>query len=194
MNPMAMAGMNPQMAQQMQLQQMQQMQQMQMQQMQPPRSQGSQSPAPGNGSQSARETGQKMQQQAQSSQSGQNGNYGSNSAIPTGPSSQEQLVFEQQKYEQQSRRAVHDHFPPGGGANSWEGMYDDVPQPGIGSGGRGGSFGGYRGGSHRGHGPKGPQASAPANAPTGPKNAGVPGANYRGGGRGGRANYHPYRR
>ena len=34
----------------------------------------------------------------------------------------------------------------------------------------------------------------PANAPTGPKNAGQPGANYRGGGRGGRRGYHPYAR
>ncbi|KKA26962.1 hypothetical protein TD95_004059 [Thielaviopsis punctulata] len=34
----------------------------------------------------------------------------------------------------------------------------------------------------------------PANAPTGPKNAGRPGANYRGGGRGGNRGFHPYSR
>ena len=39
-----------------------------------------------------------------------------------------------------------------------------------------------------------PQSSAPANAPTGPKNAGKPGANYRGGGRGGHRGFHPYSR
>lgn len=65
----------------------------------------------------------------------------------------------------------------GGNATSWEGMYDD-PQPNQ----------GYRQGSADG------QNAPPANAPTGPKNAGRPGANYRGGGRGGNRGYHPYSR
>ena len=39
-----------------------------------------------------------------------------------------------------------------------------------------------------------PQSAAPANAPTGPRNAGKPGANYRGGGRGGHRGFHPYSR
>lgn len=56
-----------------------------------------------------------------------------------------------------------------GGQQSYEGMYDDIPQ---GSG----------------------QNAPPANAPTGPKNAGKPGANYRGGGRGGSRGFHPYAR
>lgn len=56
-----------------------------------------------------------------------------------------------------------------GGQQSYEGMYDDVPQGGG-------------------------QNAPPANAPTGPKNAGKPGANYRGGGRGGNRGFHPYAR
>ncbi|KAM5359522.1 hypothetical protein ACJZ2D_014417 [Fusarium nematophilum] len=80
----------------------------------------------------------------------------------------------------------------GGAPTSWEGMYDDVPQPNPnqGSGGfqRGGSVGGSVGGGQD------PQHAPPANAPTGPKNAGKPGANYRGGGRGGNRGYHPYSR
>ncbi|KAL6866027.1 hypothetical protein ACO1O0_002127 [Amphichorda felina] len=57
----------------------------------------------------------------------------------------------------------------GAGQNSYEGMYDDQPQ--------------REGGN-----------APPANAPTGPKNAGKPGANYRGGGRGGNRGFHPYAR
>lgn len=115
-------------------------------------------------------------------------------------SPQDQLAFEQQKYEQQQARR-QGSFPQGprgqgfqnqGGPQSWEGMYDDVPQP---DGGRG-SAGPVR--QHTPKPPKGPsggtpQASAaPANAPTGPKNAGRPGANFRGGRGGGR--FHPYGR
>ncbi|KAK8925467.1 putative RNA-binding protein [Metarhizium anisopliae] len=72
----------------------------------------------------------------------------------------------------------------GGGPTSWEGMYDDVPQP---------DAGGYRRGGH-GSSDGGHGGAAPLNAPTGPKNAGRPGANYRGGGRGGSRGYHPYAR
>jgi len=110
-------------------------------------------------------------------------------------SAQEQLAFEQQKYEHQARRGGG--FPPGprgqgfqGGPQSWEGMYDDVPQP---DGGRGSA------GPVRGHTPKPPKgpgggtpqpSAAPANAPTGPKNPGKPGPSFRGG----RGRYHPYGR
>ncbi|KAH6840780.1 hypothetical protein B0I37DRAFT_357631 [Chaetomium sp. MPI-CAGE-AT-0009] len=95
-----------------------------------------------------------------------------------------------------------------GGPTSWEGMYDDVPQPIMAQGGGGGGFGGGggggrgfhkggRGGGHQQQMPQGPMDPAnapPANAPTGPKNAGRPGANYRGGGRGGNRGFHPYAR
>ncbi|KAF2671089.1 RNA-binding domain-containing protein [Microthyrium microscopicum] len=82
-----------------------------------------------------------------------------------------------------------------GGPASWDGMYDDVPPPnGGGQGGRGGyGRGGYRGGRQQGTPPVGP-SNAPINAPTGPKNAGRPGANYRGGGRGANRGFHPYSR
>ncbi|KAI8669057.1 hypothetical protein NCS57_00719700 [Fusarium keratoplasticum] len=76
----------------------------------------------------------------------------------------------------------------GGAPTSWEGMYDDVPQPNPNQG--GGGF--HRSGSAGGN--TDPQHAPPANAPTGPKNAGKPGANYRGGGRGGNRGYHPYSR
>ncbi|KAL2132555.1 hypothetical protein VTI74DRAFT_3639 [Chaetomium olivicolor] len=105
-------------------------------------------------------------------------------------------------------------FMGGGGPTSWEGMYDDVPQPMMnpgggpgfggpgGGGGRGGFHKGGRGGGHHGggqqmqmpQGPMDPNNAPPANAPTGPKNAGRPGANYRGGGRGGNRGFHPYAR
>ncbi|KAI0473110.1 hypothetical protein GGR56DRAFT_599387 [Xylariaceae sp. FL0804] len=83
----------------------------------------------------------------------------------------------------------------GGDPTSWEGMYDDVPQPNFnqGGGGRGG-FHRNRGGFHQNQGPADPNHAPPANAPTGPKNAGKPGANYRGGGRGGNRGFHPYGR
>ena len=102
-------------------------------------------------------------------------------------------MFEQQKYERQTQARMQQGSFQGG--NTWEGMYDDVPAPDGMQGGRGG-FGG-RGGRGRGGSQSNtpqPAAQAPVNAPTGPKNANVPGANYRGGGRGGRRGYHPYAR
>ncbi|KAK4241034.1 hypothetical protein C8A03DRAFT_41547 [Achaetomium macrosporum] len=92
-----------------------------------------------------------------------------------------------------------------GGPTSWEGMYDDVPQPIMNQVGGGGFGGGGRGGFHKGsgrgggqqmmsQGPVDPGNAPPPNAPTGPKNAGRPGANYRGGGRGGNRGFHPYAR
>lgn len=114
---------------------------------------------------------------------------------PGGFSAQEQLMFEQQKYErQQQARMQQGNFQ---GGNTWDGMYDDVPAPdGMqggnnmrgGFGGRGRGRGGFQSTTPQ------PSGQAPANAPTGPKNAGQPGANYRGGGRGGRRGYHPYAR
>lgn len=75
----------------------------------------------------------------------------------------------------------------GGSPTSWEGMYDDVPQPNAGFRRGGGGGGGVQSSPD-------PQNAPPANAPTGPKNAGRPGANYRGGGRGGSRGFHPYAR
>lgn len=119
---------------------------------------------------------------------GQNNNRGSFSA-------QEQMAFEQQKYEHQQQTRRQGSFPSGprGGGfqnqnqnpQSWEGMYDDVPQP------DGGHAGPVRNNTPKP--PKGPAAqanAAPANAPTGPKNPGKP----TGGFRGGRGRFHPYGR
>ena len=108
---------------------------------------------------------------------------------------QEQLLFEQQKYErQQNVRTQSGSFQ---GSNTWDGMYDDVPPPSNIQGGNNRAGIGYRGRGGR-PGSQGatpqPAIQAPANAPTGPRNAHVPGANYRGGGRGGRRGYHPYAR
>ncbi|KAI5860309.1 hypothetical protein GGS23DRAFT_244879 [Durotheca rogersii] len=83
----------------------------------------------------------------------------------------------------------------GGDPTSWEGMYDDVPQPNFNQGGGRGGFHRNRGGNQPSPGPVDPTHAPPANAPTGPKNAGKPGANYRGGGRGGsNRGFHPYGR
>ncbi|KAI9642010.1 hypothetical protein NHQ30_009881 [Ciborinia camelliae] len=223
-------GMNPaMMAQMAQMQQMQQMQQ----QMQGgggagARSQSPQSPSAGMAAMAGmnpammQQMQQMQQMQMQQAMGGQGGNYvaggnnnpGGRMGTP-GYNAYEQGIFEQQKYEQQQmRRAQREQSQYGGGGGggygmgaggptSWEGMYDDVPQPGTGSsggGGRGG-FGGGRGGrggggggSDRGSAPPAVAPNAPAGAPTGPKNAGKPGANYRGGGRGGNRGFHPYAR
>ncbi|KAF1356473.1 hypothetical protein BDV97DRAFT_288117 [Delphinella strobiligena] len=140
------------------------------------------------------------------------GGQGMGGANGMSPAMMAQYWQRMQQYFQQSARM--------GSQTSWEGMYDDVPAPGGGianqggmGGGQGGQgghqAGGYRGGrGGRGRGgmgmyhgagggnmtPQGP-AQAPINAPTGPKNAGKPGANYRGGGRGGgHRGFHPYGR
>ncbi|KAI4195187.1 MAG: hypothetical protein LQ350_007361 [Teloschistes chrysophthalmus] len=221
---MGMAGMNPAMMQQMaQMQQMKQLQQM------AARQQGSQSPMPQSpGAQGMPAMNPAMMQQMQQMQQMQSqmqggGGFGGGMAPPMpsntpgpgfggrrgtpGYNAQDQLAFEQQKYEQQqARRAAqeqHNMQYQHGGPTSWEGMYDDVPQPnmgqhgGMGRGGRGG-----RGGGGHNHGQQqqpqanpSPQSAPPANAPTGPKNAGKPGANYRGGGhRGAHRGFHPYSR
>lgn len=126
---------------------------------------------------------------------GNNGNGGQNMMPNNGPrpayTAQEQMAFEQQKFEQQQQRRMQQQggYSGAGGPTAWDGMYEDMPQPGnnIPSGPSGGR-GGFKGNGGRGvrqgssQPPSGP-ANAPANAPTGPKNAGKPGANYRGGGR-----------
>lgn len=163
---------------------------------------------------------QQMMQMQQGGMNGMNGMNMGGARAPSGPnnmgagrggggggggggySAQEQLAFEQQKYEQQQTRRGGG-FPQGprgqgfqnqnqGGPQSWEGMYDDVPQPEGSASGRG-SAGPVRNITPKP--PKGPSAaaqqpsSAPANAPTGPKNPGKPGPNFRGRGR-----FHPYGR
>jgi RNA-binding protein Musashi len=152
---------------------------------------------------------QQMQQmqQMQMQQQGGDGGFGGDPALMGGPrpayTAQEQLAFEQQKYEQQQARRMQQQggYQGSGGPTSWEGMYDDIPQPspvpaGPGGGGRG-TFGAGRGAPNNARGrqisqpPAGP-SNAPANAPTGPKNAGKPGANYRGGGRNSTYRHTPY--
>lgn len=211
-------GMNPQAAM-MQMMQMQQMQQQMMMNAQGGAGRGNGSPNPmAGGNMNPAMMQQMMNQMAsQNQQQGGQANMqgGANQARPA-YNAYEQQIFEQQKYEQ--RR--HDNYGGqqqgygmggGGGApTSWEGMYDDVPQPNInqggmagGMGGGGGGRGGFRnrGGFHnqqqhqQSPGPVDPSKAPPANAPTGPKNAGKPGANYRGGGRGGGSRgFHPYGR
>ncbi|KAL2841201.1 hypothetical protein BJX68DRAFT_245820 [Aspergillus pseudodeflectus] len=204
MGGMAMGGMNPALMQQMQMKQMQQMQ-MGNNQQSPSMSPPAQSPTPQNMQNmmnpAMMQQMQQMQNQGQGGQMGMGGNtnmqgnYSANRAGP-GYNAHEQIAFEQQKYEQQqARRAMENRgFSPyqQGGPTSWEGMYDEVPQPNIPTGpqamNRSGSVGRDAGQTPQ------PQGAAPANAPTGPKNAGKPGANYRGGGRGGHRGFHPYAR
>ncbi|EAU33349.1 hypothetical protein ATEG_06805 [Aspergillus terreus NIH2624] len=220
MGGMGMGAMNPAMMQQMQMKQMQQMQMGSNQQqgsMSPP----SQSSTPQMQNMMNPAMMQQMQQMQQMQNQGQGGGSaggmgGQMGAMPTGGNSppgnmnmggnysgprggpgynaHEQIAFEQQKYEQQqARRAMENRaFSPyqQGGPTSWEGMYDEVPQPNIPTGPQAMTRAGSMG---RGTTPQ-PQSAAPANAPTGPKNAGKPGANYRGGGRGGHRGFHPYAR
>ncbi|CAI7568049.1 unnamed protein product [Penicillium pancosmium] len=217
-----MGGMNPAMMQQMQqMQQMQRQQQMGGTPQQQPQQQqqGSMSPHPQSpGSQSQALPNMMNPAMMQGGQQGNGGNDGASpnpynnrgqqqqqqsaqqqaAAAAGGPgyNAQEQIAFEQQKYEQQQARRVMDNrsFSPyqqGGGPTSWEGMYDEVPQPNIPTGPQGMARGGSMG---RGTPPQNQQSAAPANAPTGPRNAGKPGANYRGGGRGGHRGFHPYSR
>ncbi|CZR60464.1 related to heterogeneous nuclear ribonucleoprotein D0 [Phialocephala subalpina] len=209
-------GMNPAM-----MMQMQQMQAMQQQMGQGNRSQSPQSPgAAMTGMQGMNPAMMAQMQQMQQMQmqgmgggaggmgqagfggNGGGSNPGGRMGTP-GYNAYEQQMFEQQKYEQQqARRSQRDQsqyggggygMGGGGGPTSWEGMYDDVPQPAVPASNGGGSRGG-RGGSRGSQPPQTPASAPPANAPTGPKNAGKPGANYRGGGRGGNRGFHPYAR
>ena len=135
---------------------------------------------------------------------------GAAGGVRPGFNAHDQLAFEQQKYESQMTRPQSSFHqsnqlnrhqtqqqqqqqqqPPnqtGSGPSSWEGMYDDVPQPNAG----GGVIRNLTPLNGKAGPPKGPggatppqPSNAPANAPTGPKNAGRPGANFRAGGRGG---------
>ncbi|KAF2640133.1 RNA-binding domain-containing protein [Massarina eburnea CBS 473.64] len=136
---------------------------------------------------------------------GGGGGAGNNAGRPNIFNPQDQLAFEQQKYEQQQQRRMQQSagYQGAGGPTSWEGMYDEIPQPSnapAGPGmqrmhGGGSNYGGH-GKHNRGRqGSSQPPANAPnapANAPTGPKNAGKPGANYRGGGRSATYRHNPY--
>ncbi|KAF2478221.1 RNA-binding domain-containing protein [Lindgomyces ingoldianus] len=142
---------------------------------------------------------QQMQMQQQQAGAGFGGNQAM-AAAANRPAytAQEQLAFEQQKYEQQQARRMQQAAGYGGqgGPTSWEGMYDDIPQPvmppqgpsggrvpnqNFGHGhGRGGQHNRGRQGSSQ---PPTQPSNAPPNAPTGPKNPNKPGINYRGGGR-----------
>jgi RNA-binding protein Musashi len=200
MGNMANMGMNPQMMAQMQMMQQQQ------------KMQGGNSPNPGNGQLTPQMMQQMMNMQQQG---GMNGMNMGGQQPPIGPANmsggqqftaQQQQAFEQRKYEQQqNRRGGFGHGRGAfqnqqgnhvGGPQSWEGMYDDVPQPESNGGGRG-SAGPIRNNTPKP--PKGPGGnapagapSAPAGAPTGPKNPGKQGGGFRGGRGGGR--YHPYGR
>ncbi|KAF1810773.1 RNA-binding domain-containing protein [Eremomyces bilateralis CBS 781.70] len=175
MNPAAMMGMNPAMMQQMQAQ-AQAQQQAAMQ---------GQGQGPGSGSTPGTPPAGPS---AQLQQPGAPNPTGTNGANPNPSRGYPAEPFDQQKYDRQQQQRMQQYGAHGGfgSPTSWDGMYDGDPQPGAG-GGRGGM-------SPGGDAPVQP-SQAPANAPTGPKNAGRPGANYRGGGRGGhRGGYHPYAR
>ena len=192
-----MGGMNPAMMQQMKMQQMQQMQQ-QMGGMQGKDMQG----MPGMNPQMMQ---QMMQMQQQAAQSGGDTNFNNNQQqqqaqpTPSGPGPNNRRNGSNYNPREQGSQSFSQ-----GDATSWEGMYDDVPQPNMPPSGpttRGGGGGGSQGNFNRGGfkvaPPAGP-SNAPAGAPTGPRNATVSGSNYRGGGRGGggrgRGGFHPYRR
>lgn len=128
---------------------------------------------------------QQMQQQqmqmARMQQAGGQGNQQMMGGMPGTPSGPRQSFGGQEQGGYDSQEQDRRGSSQGAGTpSSWEGMYDGVPQPGFGRG--------------RGRSTPQPQSQAPLNAPTGPKNPGRPGANYRGGGRGHHRGYHPYSR
>ena len=210
--------MNPQMMQQMM--QMQQMQQMQ-NQMMGGRGGGGQSPQAMMNNMTPQMMQQMQQMQNQMMASGAGGGSGAGGAPAAGNQAgmgggqgqgngggfndmgnQQQLMYDDQgrhggreQYGNQGAYGMGGGQGQGGGPTSWEGMYDDVPQPNMPPQGpsRGGGFNRNRGGASP-QVPHDPNRAPPANAPTGPKNAGKPGANYRGGGRGGNRGFHPYSR
>ncbi|EON99304.1 putative nuclear polyadenylated rna-binding protein [Phaeoacremonium minimum UCRPA7] len=201
-------NMNPAMMQMMQMQQMQQMMAAQGR----GGGQGGNNPMAAMGNMNPQMMQQMMQQMqgAQGGQDDQSGGQAGGAGKP-GYNAFEQQMFEQQKYDPSQgprgprgpRQDAQQQYGQGGygmagGAGaptSWEGMYDDVPQPNFNQGGGRGGFNRNRGGAHQQQGSMDPQHAPPANAPTGPKNAGRPGANYRGGGRGGgNRGFHPYGR
>ncbi|KAI0009947.1 RNA-binding domain-containing protein [Xylariaceae sp. FL0662B] len=194
---MGMGGMNPAMLQMLQMQQMQQMQQM---------AQGGGQSSPNNPMAAMANMNpalvQQMQQQMQNQMMGGGGagqGQGQGGADQQGFndfSNQPQMFGQRGGGGRRGGRGGYNQGygnVGGGDPTSWEGMYDDVPQPNFSQGGRGG-FHRSRGGGHQSPVPGDPNNAPPANAPTGPKNAGKPGANYRGGGRGGSRGFHPYGR
>lgn len=126
-SPGGMQGMNPAM-----MQQMQQMQQMQMQQAQAQAQQGGGGGGGGGGNFNG---GGGPMGASPGPGFGPGGAGGAGRRGTPGYNAQDQLAFEQQKYEQQqARRAAQEaqqmQVYQQGGPTSWEGMYDDVPQPG----------------------------------------------------------------
>ncbi|KAI1487953.1 hypothetical protein F5X96DRAFT_111386 [Biscogniauxia mediterranea] len=197
---MGMGSMNPAMMQMLQMQQMQQMQQQMAQG-------GGQNGQPNPMAGMANMSPAIMQQMQQQMQQQMMANGGAGQGQPQGNGDQQGFGdYNQQMFGQRGgggRRGGRGGYnqgygnmggpgSAGGDPTSWEGMYDDVPQPNFNQGGRGG-FHRNRGG-HQSTPPTDPTHAPPANAPTGPKNAGKPGANYRGGGRGGNRGFHPYGR
>ncbi|KAI8629987.1 hypothetical protein F5Y19DRAFT_66694 [Xylariaceae sp. FL1651] len=189
-------GMNPAMMQMLQMQQMQQMQQQMAQ-------------AGANG-QNMAAMNQAMMQQMQNQMMGSPGSaqgqsQGNDEQQGYNDYSQQQQMFNQRggggrRGGRGGYNQGYGNMGGGGGGGgdptSWEGMYDDVPQPNYNQGGGRGGFQRNRGGyqQNQAASPSDPNHAPPANAPTGPKNAGKPGANYRGGGRGGNRGFHPYGR
>ncbi|KAI5815072.1 hypothetical protein BZA77DRAFT_88606 [Pyronema omphalodes] len=208
--PQQMAGMNPQMMQQMNMvaaqQQMMQQQQQQMQ----GRGPNQQSPPMQSPPQQMAVPQQQQQQQQgynQNNQGYNNQGY-DNSGYDMSQQQQQQTNFRNNRF--QNHPSQRDYQPPQSHPSSWEGMYDDVPPQQVVAQlqqqnaqaaqqqqqSRGGTPNGQYG---RFEGP-------PPNAPTGPRNT-KPGSNYRGGrggagpvGRGGAQGYnnmrgfHPYAR
>ncbi|KAI0885427.1 RNA-binding domain-containing protein [Annulohypoxylon maeteangense] len=194
---MGMGAMNPAMMQMMQMQQMQQLQQQMTQG-------GGQNSSTNPMTAMANMNPALMQQMQQQLQSQMMGNGASGQGQGQGDGGQQNFnEFNQQQMfnprgggsRRGGRGAYNQNYGNVGGGDptSWEGMYDDVPQPNFNQGGRGG-FHRNRGAHQSSPGPVDPTHAPPANAPTGPKNAGKPGANYRGGGRGGSRGFHPYGR
>ncbi|KAL7623157.1 hypothetical protein AAE478_006838 [Parahypoxylon ruwenzoriense] len=193
---MGMGGMSPAM---MQMLQMQQMQHLQQQMAQGGGGQNSQNPMVA----MANMNPALMQQMQQQMQNQMMGAGGAGQGQGQGDGNQQGFndFNQQQMFSSRGggRRGGRGGYPGygnvagGGDPTSWEGMYDDVPQPNFNQGGRGG-FHRSRGGHQPSPTPADPNHAPPANAPTGPKNAGKPGANYRGGGRGGSRGFHPYGR
>ncbi|CAN8106021.1 unnamed protein product [Discula destructiva] len=205
-----MGGMNPQA----QMMQMMQMQQMQQQMMMAAQQQGGAGRGAGGPGMNPAMMQQMMAQMGQQ-QPGAGGHQGQ---VPTGPNQGGYNAYDQNRFNDQGgRRGGYGGGQQGGGygigqgvggaggqPTSWEGMYDDVPAPNVpvAGPGRGGFVhrgrGGYQNNQHQqslSPGPTDPTKAPPPNAPTGPKNAGRPGANYRGGGRGGgNRGFHPYGR
>lgn len=189
-------GMNPAMMQMLQMQQMQQQMQQQM-------AQG------GGNAQNMAAMNQAMMQQMQNQMMG---SAGSGQGGSQGGDEQQNYDYNQQQgfnqrggagrrggrggYNQGYANMAGGGGGGGGGSDptSWEGMYDDVPQPNYNQAGGRGGFQRNRGAYQQNQSPADPNHAPPANAPTGPKNAGKPGANYRGGGRGSSRGFHPYGR